>query len=123
MDGNGKKIIIWLLPNSKIFKLTAINIRQLAEEIDKTGNELKFLDLGGGLGIPYNSDKTPSPKDLVSIIEEELKDRNEKIILEPGRSITGNIKKNINKLLTHLGEWKVLLKFVVFQKKALLILL
>ena len=27
---------------------------------------------------------------MVSIIEEELKDRNEKIILEPGRSITGN---------------------------------
>ena len=72
------------------YKSTAINIRQLAEEIDKTGNELKFLDLGGGLGIPYNNDKTPSPKDLVSIIEEELKDRNEKIILEPGRSITGN---------------------------------
>ncbi len=72
------------------YKSTAINIKKLAEDIDKTGNELKFLDLGGGLGIPYKDDKTPSPEELVSIIEGELKDRKEKIILEPGRSITGN---------------------------------
>ena len=72
------------------YKSTAVSIKNLAEDIDKTGNELKFLDLGGGLGVPYKDDKTPSPEELVSVIECELEDRKEKIILEPGRSITGN---------------------------------
>ena len=38
----------------------------------------------------YKDDRTPSPEELVSVIEGELKDRKEKIVLEPGRSITGN---------------------------------
>ena len=34
----------------------------------------EILDLGGGLGIPYENDKTPSPEELISIIEQELED-------------------------------------------------
>ncbi len=72
------------------YKLTAKNIKDLSFKIKDLGNELDFLDLGGGLGIPYEQDETPSPQDLISIIEEELKDMEERIILEPGRSISGN---------------------------------
>ena len=72
------------------YKLTAKNIKDLSFKIKDLGNELDFLDLGGGLGIPYEQDETPSPQDLISIIEEELKDIEERIILEPGRSISGN---------------------------------
>jgi len=72
------------------YKSTARNIKELSLKIKKIGNKLEFLDLGGGLGIPYDKDETPSPENLISIIEEELKDVDEKIILEPGRSISGN---------------------------------
>ena len=72
------------------YKLTAKNIKDLSFKIKDLGNELDFLDLGGGLGIPYEQDDTPSPQDLISIIEEELKGMEERIILEPGRSISGN---------------------------------
>lgn len=72
------------------YKSTARNIKELSLKIKKIGNKLEFLDLGGGLGIPYDKDEAPSPENLISIIEEELKDVDEKIILEPGRSISGN---------------------------------
>ncbi len=72
------------------YKITAKYIKRLAEEIDKFGIKLEFLDLGGGLGISYSNLDTPTPKELADIIEQELEDRAEKIILEPGRSISGN---------------------------------
>ena len=72
------------------FKESAKYIKKLAQEINNTGIELKFLDIGGGLGISYTEANFPFPGDLVENIKEELSDRNEKIILEPGRSISGN---------------------------------
>ena len=72
------------------YRLTAQNIKKLSINIKKIGHNLDFLDLGGGLGIPYENDKTPSPEELISIIEQELEDIDERIVLEPGRSISGN---------------------------------
>lgn len=72
------------------YRLTAQNIKKLSINIKKIGHDLDFLDLGGGLGIPYENDKTPSPEELISIIEKELEDIDERIVLEPGRSISGN---------------------------------
>ena len=72
------------------FKESAKYIKKLAQEINNTGIELKFLDIGGGLGISYTEANFPFPGDLVKNIREELSDRDEKIILEPGRSISGN---------------------------------
>ena len=72
------------------YRHTAKNIKELAIKIKEIGNKLNFLDLGGGLGIPYENDKTPSPQDLISIIEAELINEEERIVLEPGRSISGN---------------------------------
>ena len=72
------------------YRLTAQNIKKLSIHIKKIGHDLDFLDLGGGLGIPYENDKTPSPEELISIIEQELEDIDERIVLEPGRSISGN---------------------------------
>ena len=76
--------------NLNDFKTTAQYIKKLAQEVNKMGVDLEFLDLGGGLGISYSNTDSPTPKDLIAIIEEELSDRSEKIILEPGRSISGN---------------------------------
>jgi diaminopimelate decarboxylase len=48
------------------------------------------LDLGGGLGVSYNSNEDPSPEELISCLKDEFKDRKERLILEPGRSISAN---------------------------------
>ena len=80
---------------SQIFELndfeeSAKYIKKLAKEINKLGIELKFLDVGGGLGISYTDSNFPSPSNLIKDLENILSDRNEKIILEPGRSISGD---------------------------------
>ena len=80
---------------SQIFELndfeeSAKYIKKLAKEINKLGIELKFLDLGGGLGISYTDSSFPSPSNLIKDLENILGDRTEKIILEPGRSISGD---------------------------------
>ena len=48
------------------------------------------LDLGGGLGICYQHESPPEPKDYIAALLEKLADRNIKILLEPGRAIAGN---------------------------------
>ncbi|RUM29459.1 MAG: diaminopimelate decarboxylase [Aquifex sp.] len=63
----------------------------LYEKLSQKGFEIKFLDIGGGLGIKYKpEDREPTPQDLADLLKDLLKNVNAKIILEPGRSITGN---------------------------------
>ena len=62
----------------------------LIDELKVKGIELQHIDVGGGLGITYKNETPPSPKDYASAILDQLKDRNLKIVLEPGRAIAGN---------------------------------
>ena len=76
--------------------------------IKKINHKFDFIDLGGGMGISYEeNNKILNYKIYNSLIEKFLKNKNCKIIFEPGRSIIGNtgiliskiiyIKKNKNK--------------------------
>ncbi len=62
-------------------------IKQLAEE----GIELGHLDLGGGLGVPYNGEVPPHPSEYAAAVVKKLSDLpNLTIIFEPGRAIMAN---------------------------------
>ena len=75
--------------------------------INKTNHKFEFIDLGGGMGIPYRNNKKLNYKKYSVAISKFLQKNNSKIIFEPGRSIIGNtgiliskiiyIKKNENK--------------------------
>jgi len=54
------------------------------------GIEIKYLDLGGGLGIPYNEEEPPHPAEFGKALSDKLKGLQLKVILEPGRVIAGN---------------------------------
>lgn len=54
------------------------------------GITIQNIDMGGGLGIPYDGSKTPQPKDLARAVLPMLKGRAITLVLEPGRSIVGN---------------------------------
>ena len=63
---------------------------QLAQTLRSNGIEIKHLDMGGGLGIPYNDEHPPHPEELAKAVQPVLKGSNLNLILEPGRSIAGN---------------------------------
>lgn len=64
---------------------------RVKEFIAEEGLELKTLDLGGGLGIPYEMGKNPPhPKDYGAMVAEIFADEDYQLIFEPGRVIAGN---------------------------------
>ena len=63
----------------------------LYRELTDEGFEIRYLDIGGGLGIKYKpEDKEPTPEDLAREVLPLLEGVSAQLILEPGRSITGN---------------------------------
>jgi len=64
---------------------------ELYHHLIKSGFNISYLDIGGGLGIKYKPEQSsPEPSDLADAIGPILRDVKAKLILEPGRSIVGN---------------------------------
>ncbi|WGI21635.1 diaminopimelate decarboxylase [Amylibacter sp. IMCC11727] len=69
-----------------------LKVAELTEALRADGHEIKRLDLGGGLGIPYersNADP-PLPSDYGDIVRETVGHLDCEIEIEPGRLIAGN---------------------------------
>jgi len=62
----------------------------LFEELKRRGFGLKYLNIGGGLGIRYKDEDAPSAKDLVDAVRPVLSGVDAKILCEMGRYIAGN---------------------------------
>ena len=68
--------------------------------INKTKVNFKFIDLGGGMGISYSKNEKPiNLKQYARLINKFLKNKNSKIIFEPGRFIIGNTGILIAKII------------------------
>ncbi len=67
-----------------------LKLRELAQKIKKMGISLEFLDLGGGLGITYDTESPPDPSEYASAIKKIAGKDEFTLILEPGRVIVGN---------------------------------
>ena len=63
------------------------------------GLDIKYLDLGGGLGITYDEEEPPHPAELGEALTKSLKDSGLKLILEPGRVISGNAGIMVTRVL------------------------
>ncbi|MBW1748098.1 MAG: diaminopimelate decarboxylase [Deltaproteobacteria bacterium] len=66
------------------------SIRRLIDELRHMGIKIKYLDMGGGLGITYDNESPPHPREYARAIVDSLKGAHLKLILEPGRVIVGN---------------------------------
>ncbi|WP_439294235.1 diaminopimelate decarboxylase [Lonepinella sp. BR2882] len=62
----------------------------LMKQLNADGIQLKHLDLGGGLGVPYTNETPPHPTEYAKALLEKLQQFDLEIILEPGRAITAN---------------------------------
>ena len=67
---------------------------------NKTKINFKFIDLGGGIGISYsNKEKKLNLKHYSKLVKKFTKNKNIKIIFEPGRFIVGNTGVLITKII------------------------
>lgn len=65
-------------------------IREVVQTLQQEGFAIKYLDLGGGLGITYDQEEPPSPADYAKVIIEGTKGLGVTLIFEPGRVMVGN---------------------------------
>lgn len=64
--------------------------RVLVGPLKNEGAHIRYLDLGGGLGISYNDEMPPHPEEYAKAIVDGLQGLDVTLILEPGRVIVGN---------------------------------
>ena len=77
-----------LAPFEQAFKLMAELVTRLKSE----GHNIRHLDLGGGLGVPYRGDNDipPHPDEYAAMVKRTLGHLGLKYMMEPGRMIVGN---------------------------------
>ncbi len=74
-------------------------ILMLLDELTGLGFNIRCLDIGGGLGIPYFDEKPPMPRDLARKLLPLINGRRITLIMEPGRSIVGNAGILVTRML------------------------
>jgi len=63
---------------------------EIANNLTRQGHTLSYIDLGGGLGVSYQEEKEIKPREVLEDIISKLEPLNLNLLLEPGRSISGN---------------------------------
>jgi diaminopimelate decarboxylase len=64
-------------------------VAAIVRDLRSDGIALNYLDLGGGLGIPYQ-EEPPEPAEYAAALLGPLRELGVKIIIEPGRVLVGN---------------------------------
>lgn len=77
----------------------AVIVADLLRSLQAINIELKFFDIGGGLGVRYNDETTIEPYDYAQAILSALKGIDVTIICEPGRFLTANAGYFLTKVL------------------------
>lgn len=77
----------------------AVIVADLLRSLNAIDIELKFFDIGGGLGVRYDNETTIPPYDYAQAILAALKGIDVTIICEPGRFLTANAGYFLTKVL------------------------
>jgi diaminopimelate decarboxylase len=85
------------------FKDAFIRIRDLVAMLKADGIAISRLDLGGGLGVPYQEEILPGPQEYAKVIASTLGDLGCKIMVEPGRLLVGNAGVLVTRVI-HVKE-------------------
>ncbi len=78
------------LTSTAPFSDAAARVRAFVEALRRDGADIRYVDLGGGLGIRYDDEQPPDPRDYAKALTEGLGRQDVTLVLEPGRSMVGN---------------------------------
>ncbi len=87
--------LVDLMPFEQAFR----KINDLVQILRVDGHHINTLDLGGGLGIPYDEEDPPQPGHYAEVAINATKDLGCELIFEPGRLIVGNAGILVTKVL------------------------
>ena len=59
----------------------------IVDGLANEGIQISHLDIGGGLGVPYEGESPPEPVELIDAVKKRIAQRELTLLLEPGRSI------------------------------------
>ncbi|MEK6776994.1 MAG: diaminopimelate decarboxylase [bacterium] len=74
-------------------------LRELIDSLREDGFTIRYLDLGGGLGINYDEEEPPHPTEYGKMLIEKTRGLDCTLIFEPGRVITGNAGILVTRIL------------------------
>jgi len=72
----------------------------LVKELRTAGMDIKYINIGGGLGITYKDETPPLPNDMAQAIQSRVP-RECTLLMEPGRAIVGNAGILVTRALYH----------------------
>ncbi|TVR07978.1 MAG: diaminopimelate decarboxylase [Salinarimonadaceae bacterium] len=83
------------------FDNSAALLTELARDLMGAGHNLRHIDFGGGLGIPYREDDPPPPRPEIfaQIIKKHARGLGLKLVFEVGRMIAGNAGILVSRVL------------------------
>jgi diaminopimelate decarboxylase len=79
-------------------------LKKLIEKLRAEGIGIRYLDLGGGLGITYHEETPPHPEEYARAVIESVRGLDVTFIFEPGRLIVGNAGILVTKVLYTKGN-------------------
>jgi diaminopimelate decarboxylase len=82
--------IVDLEPFGNAFSLMAELVRDLRAD----GHHIEHVDVGGGLGIPYdhNQEAPPHPQAYAAVVRDRVGQLGCSLVIEPGRLLVGNAR-------------------------------
>ena len=80
------------------FTEAANKVAVIVKALRESGVALQYLDLGGGLGIPYQ-EEPPPPSEYAAALLAPLRGLGLKLIIEPGRVLVGNAGALVTRVL------------------------
>jgi diaminopimelate decarboxylase len=71
----------------------------LVKDLRQEGFDIRYLDIGGGLGIRYKDEGPPAPSEYADAVRPLLREIACTVLMEPGRVLVGNAGILVTKML------------------------
>jgi diaminopimelate decarboxylase len=75
------------------------HVKKMIVQLQEEGISIKYIDLGGGLGIQYHKEEPPHPSEYARALISAKDELNCTFIFEPGRVIVGNAGVLVSRVL------------------------